>query len=310
MINKISSATIKRVLFFIGWIFIFYYLAKNYHAIVEYGWTVKPFYIVVCLFLLFLSSLVYVYKIFLLSRPVARISLTELLLSITKANFLKYIPGGVWNHIGIFVELNSHVLSRSVSANLVLINILLTVTSALAFTYRVLPVYIYLPLAMVGFSFFFILSKLLKKTRGKIKYKHFKKVINYLIKQPTVIFYSLLTSILYFILHGTAFAFFLLALTPNRASVTSITSIMHGYILSWLAGFLFLPAPAGIGVREFVLTRLIKALPSASVMVSISVLFRIFIILKDTLLFIFLTIFLKNYKMRTKQTKVIASETS
>ncbi|MBN1297721.1 hypothetical protein JXA80_13150, partial [bacterium] len=83
------------------------------------------------------------------------------------------------------------------------------------------------------------------------------------------------------ILQGIGFACALKALAP--IPFNSILPVIGGNALAWLAGFLVLVTPAGLGVREIMLTRILKSGFGSGPAAMAAVIARLFIVCSELL---------------------------
>jgi uncharacterized membrane protein YbhN (UPF0104 family) len=120
-------------------------------------------------------------------------------------------------------------------------------------------------------------SKLIKNQKLSFSY----------ISNKTAI-YIFLTNILFWAFSGLAFATFLQGINlVEYGNIFKLLYVKSAFIVASVLGLLFLPAPGGLGVREYILGFLMERVGILLALgVSISILFRLFIALRDILFFI------------------------
>lgn len=85
-----------------------------------------------------------------------------------------------------------------------------------------------------------------------------------------------------------AAAYFLLttvALSLLAGNLAAFGPLLPGVTLSWIAGYLVIGAPGGVGVRESVLAQMLPGVAGAAMVVTAAVTFRVSLILGEALLF-------------------------
>ena len=78
-----------------------------------------------------------------------------------------------------------------------------------------------------------------------------------------------------------AFGYLVLFNSLDNLSINNFNVIISGSLFSWLGGFLFLPAPSGIGVREYILTYLLENKEGLTEVFIIATLARALTIIND-----------------------------
>jgi len=85
---------------------------------------------------------------------------------------------------------------------------------------------------------------------------------------------------------GVIFVILLELVSPQSYSVSLFPALCGAYVIAWLAGFVIPGAPAGVGVREFVLLFLLKDLVSEADLLLAVVLGRAITVLGDLIFFL------------------------
>ena len=178
---------------------------------------------------------------------------------ITGSYLAKYIPGHVWVIGGRMYLCKKEGISEKISGTGVILEMIAVLLGALlvfilSFLFLVrhgLPEWIWylvIPVPFAAVLFFSpILPKILKLAADKILKKDLKLDI-----QKKYLLESLALFVLSSILQGLSFFFLIKSVYPmSYAYIPDIIGIYNG---SWAIGFLSFIAPAGLGIREGVLT--------------------------------------------------------
>ncbi|TYO96597.1 hypothetical protein LX24_01066 [Desulfallas thermosapovorans DSM 6562] len=101
--------------------------------------------------------------------------------------------------------------------------------------------------------------------------------------------------VVFLALSGTVFAIVLYLIVPTGSAINSVfTGICGAYVVSWLAGLVTPGAPAGAGVREFVLFAILHTVVSEADLLAAIVLGRSVTVVGDVVYYLIAVI------MRTK----------
>lgn len=217
-----------------------------------------------------------------------RLGLASYLATLSRTNLYRYIPGGIWNHAGLamLIKDQSHRTGKSVT-KLVVFNLFMNILAGLLFLAIVLP-FPYMPLYLLLYVVCLLLLNAFFRFVQLVWRLIFQRLPMHLPALSVAdLAKILLANILFWLLSGLSFLVFLRALGVDLFDgVYQELYIISSYIIAWVAGFLFLPAPGGLGVREFVLGYLLSRLNYVvAVGVSLSILHRLFIIVRDLMLF-------------------------
>lgn len=79
--------------------------------------------------------------------------------------------------------------------------------------------------------------------------------------------------------------FFFLIRAIYPLEITHIFSVSAAYTLAWIVGFIVLFAPAGLGVREGVLTLILSAIMPTPLAIAISFISRVWITVFEVIVF-------------------------
>ncbi|WP_169925931.1 lysylphosphatidylglycerol synthase domain-containing protein [Serinibacter salmoneus] len=196
----------------------------------------------------------------------------------------KYLPGGVWNIVAAAEMGADHEISRRRSVSAMAISLLLTVITGLMLACAVV---LWGPSELrERYGWIVVLLPLLLLTLSPWALNRVLAVVGQGSEGPamrvrlgTVITAGLLT-ILSWTLAGSQL--YLLATSMGlQADAPNYLLCLGGYALAWVVGFLFIVAPAGVGVREAALGLVLAgALPEGAI-VAVVLLSRVLLTLAD-----------------------------
>jgi hypothetical protein len=293
MVNWKRIKQLAQQLFvFIALGFVFLFLKKNWPEIVKAQLKPDFFYLslagIASLLSVFFAALAIRYTLLLDN---IRISLAKLLRIVGQTNMYRYIPGGVWNHAGLGVSIRDNsTLSIKSASKLVVLNVFLNVYVALFFLVFLLPLpysLLFLVMYLVSFLVLNVLFQLVNKLWAFVSPKQQMTLPKLSFKTLLNIF---LANVGFWIATGLTFAFFVrgISLLPSLSALKYLY-LVAAYNIAWACGFLFLPAPGGLGVREFVLGFFLSKVNLAlAVGVSVSVLHRLLLVIRDVLVYVVL----------------------
>jgi len=207
---------------------------------------------------------------------------------VCRTNLYRYIPGGIWNHAGLVMDLSkeAHITVRK-SSKLQLLNLVINIYVGLAFGVFVVPTSLAIPFILLYFLGLLLLRPLLKVLR-LIWNRLFTKQVDLPEIPNRVLLTIVLSNLGFWLFIGLSFVFFLKGINVFRSSNLFLDIYMaSSYVLAWLAGFLFIPAPNGLGIRELVMGFFLeRAQLSLTLGVSVSLLYRVFILIRDLLVYL------------------------
>jgi len=210
--------------------------------------------------------------------------------TVAKTNLYRYLPGGIWNHAGLALEAASDSgKSLKTTTKLQFLNIAFMVYVGLIFLFFVLPYPINLILLVALVIGLLSLNQLLTWLNRLWKSLKFKQELTFIKFEPKELANIFANNLLFWLFNGLSFVYFLKGIgLINEVGLVKQLYLGASYILAWIAGFLFLPAPAGLGVREAVLGYFLdEAGISLALGVSVSLLYRLFILIRDLGMFVF-----------------------
>jgi len=212
-----------------------------------------------------------------------------------KSNLYKYLPGNVFHYIGRNqIALDNEISHGGPVAATIAEMLLLTIAALIAaITFAgqhaikwsldnytahqvILFVVLIIMVLVVGVILFGVISKR-KMAVGKIEPANsirFTAAIKFLVMY-----------IIYFILNGVMFIILIHSL-GGELSNSLILPVIGMYTLSWMIGFITPGAPAGLGIREAIMSALLFGVVEAEVVIGAVVVYRIITILGDVVAYI------------------------
>jgi len=212
-----------------------------------------------------------------------------------KSNLYKYLPGNIFHYIGRNqIALDNEISHGGPIAATIAEMLLLTIAAlitAIVFAgqhaikwsldnYSARQVIIFVGLIVmvlaVGVILFSVISKR-KMADGKIK------PANRIRFTAAIIF--IVMYIIFFILNGVMFIVLLQSIGAALSNGL-IFPVIGMYTLSWMIGFITPGAPAGLGIREAIMSALLFGVVEVEVVISAVVVYRIITILGDVVAYI------------------------
>jgi uncharacterized membrane protein YbhN (UPF0104 family) len=198
----------------------------------------------------------------------------------------KYIPGSIWHFAARINSYKENALSNKITAQVMVIENIWMVTGATAFGVFMISI----QHAMTGITFFsnfslpewiwtllpwltiilwvaglMILDNRYPVNNGKFSIRH-------------ILILILVQTGIWAFLGGSYYLLFL------NVGIQNLFLILGGYALSWIAGYVVIFAPGGIGVREFVQVALFSSIVPAEQVVIISLMHRMLYTIVEVLL--------------------------
>ena len=158
----------------------------------------------------------------------------------------KYAPGNIFQFVGrqalgVAVGISGKVLAKSA-----ILEIALLITSGSIFAGLAVPLLVPASAGIDGVLIFASLYTL-------------AAIAIYAWKGPQLVLaFSL--QVLFFAVSGLVFVFVLNLVHPGSVGLSTACAVAGAFVMSWLGGFLTPGAPAGLGVREFMLTVMLGAM--------------------------------------------------
>jgi uncharacterized membrane protein YbhN (UPF0104 family) len=208
---------------------------------------------------------------------------------ISLSQVAKYIPGGIWFTLGRVylakdMKLKAEIIALSVVIETVLtflVCILLFLLSIVfseqhtpAHSLFVIPIFI---------IFLIILQPSILNKLINFALKIFKRPAIHLSMSYT----QLLTLSLYFLgfLIAQLIGFYFLINSIYPLAISKMFELITAYTVSWMAGFIVIFAPSGLGVREGVMTLLLSPILPTPLAIAISFIARVWMIVFEIVIF-------------------------
>lgn len=232
-----------------------------------------------------------------------KLSLKNGLLIFFKAQISKYIPGTIWSYIGRIYMAKKQKIPKTITfISLILEAVFLVSTSAMMSFLVLLPYLgqrvfshylVYFIIATIPILslhprvlnfLIYIISKVLKKRKTDIRIRY----------------YDLLEIFGIYVLRGIFLGVGFIAFSNAIYPISFVNwPLLFGIsILSWLAGYLFVIAPGGMGVKEAVIAFLLKPVMPTGIAIIIALGSRIWLILGETTAFGLATLYKKYPKKK------------
>ncbi len=287
-IFKLFLRTLQVVFVFLLLFYVVSPLWKSASAFKDTFMTLKPLSLVAGIIILSLVIICYpfLWK-FILGSLGYGIKSRTAVISWIYSNIGKYMPGKVWQFIG------RTALTKKVKPEITLFTVFLEVAisfsaAVMVFFLRFMVVKNMPILWLVYAAFLFLILLLVQHPKvvsfvlrifAKLRRQEFcVSSMKLSIKNSIMLFFA------YFVLWVfTGFSFWIM-IQGSKINVGLLDAVTT-YPISWILGYLFLIAPAGLGVREGVLMSLLKGIYPETVASAYSVLTRIALVTSDFLLF-------------------------
>lgn len=287
-IKKIWFKIVQIILLFLIAFFIGQLIYKNWREITKYDWSLNFHYLAFTFSLLLIQLAphsVAWQRLVLLTGE--KLSIKASLRIIVLSAIGRYLPGGIWDHVGKFAlakreyGLEGKRAFLSVVLHIVLVVLTAFVTfllSLLLFSeYQSLKFLPYCSvLVPLGFVVIYppLLEKLINIILPRLGKQRLELPFTYLeILKSTFWFF------LSWIVIGSALFCLIYAFSPIRISLLPV--VIGIYAISWAVGFLTPIAPNGAGVREASLILLLGAVIPLPVAIVSALSFRLLIITRD-----------------------------
>lgn len=290
IISKLFSFLIIIVIFF----FLGKQFYKNWGQLSQYQWQINGFIMVVSFMVIFL---VYILVAFGLKLTLyflgKRISVQDSFRINYLSNIGKYVPGNIWSIAGYVYIADKMGFSKK---TMLISKILFAIIQTIAGCVLLIVINLFFPEVISSFLFnriitivFIVLLTLpllypviLERIVNFFLIKMAKKKISLRFKKSNLLVLMLLSTVIW-ISYGMWFWIFIRAIYP--VPIINLVAFIAIFFLSWFSGFLVFVVPGGLGVREGVMTILLKPLMPLPVAIVIPLLLRIATIIADLLSF-------------------------
>lgn len=220
----------------------------------------------------------------------------------------KYIPGKVWFTLGRIYLAKRHGIPESKSAVSALMEIgfaLLTALILFALTILLLPrgqapVQVYLTFILVPLCLLVIYPPVLRRIVNFILRRLRQPVIDIRLSFGRI---AALVGLYLSMWLAQGIGFFVLINSFYRLSFAQLPVVVGGYSLAWILGFLVLISPAGLGIREGILTFALRLIMPEPVAIIAALLGRVWITVAEVLAAGIMTFFLSGMGQNSQSRK-------
>uniref|UniRef100_A0A7V0Z630 Flippase-like domain-containing protein n=1 Tax=candidate division WOR-3 bacterium TaxID=2052148 RepID=A0A7V0Z630_UNCW3 len=296
LINHVTTI-FKKIIFWIIIVIIFFFLGKN----LIQTWQEIPFEKLKFNFLFVIISFIPIFLNFLYGAYLWQKILSNLgekisfkySLSITGVSILgKYLPGKIWYAAGrvyfikkLGVKEEKGFLSMALETGLLLLSsLIIFILSPFIYNFTTLRSYIFLAIILTIIFVIalhpFFADKIIKTICGILRRPFVELRYSY----ASMLFLTLLYGIAW-IIYGIGFFFLINSFYP--ISYNKFIDLTSVFAISWNLGFIALFAPAGLGIREGILTLLLSLYFPKPVAIIISLLSRLWITIAEILFALF-----------------------
>jgi uncharacterized membrane protein YbhN (UPF0104 family) len=285
---------------------IFYFLirslVRNWHQIPFASLHFRPAYLFISYIFLLLTFLIFVKAWQAIIRCLrSDIAFPNAFWVMAASQTAKYVPGGVWFALGrVYLAKNKELSPETIGVSVI-------IETGLTFLVGILLFFLALSLSrpenIVNYLllipvFFFFLLVLYPPVLNRLVNLGLK-----IIKRPAIRFelsYRQLLGIAFYFLGlwlAQIIGYFLLINSIYPIPIGRFPSLTAIYIISWMAGFIVILAPGGLGVREGTMSLLLSALVPSALAIGISFISRVWITIFEIVIFF---IGLSIYRMKIK----------
>lgn len=302
-IKKLFTVMLVSAIF----IFLLSNIYKNWQIIIDYNWRFNPQNIILLLVFLVPVYLVNGLSWYLVNKSLGtEISYLKSLKVLMLGNFARFIPGGIWQYAGKIYFAKKEGVDSSKTSLAILTETLFTLISGVMIIF-IIGIFWKLPVQEGNFAliifmsalltavillfgnkkFVDLLSRLLQKLGGKKKIIPLNLSVNWI--PILLISYSL-----QFFVDGTVLYF--LSQNATNISLELYPLFIAIFAIAWLAGFITIFAPSGLGVQEVTLAALLSGYMPFAVASLIAIVFRLLLLISEILLISI--IFIKDRKFK------------
>jgi len=242
--------------------FMLYYLASNWNELRSYSWNINWLYLIISSFMLYLAFIaaIYVFQSIFNNIAGAKLTFAQMYGIFNIANIGRYLPGKVWNILGIYVLAQEYGVNKKQTTLAVAIS---EVTFKGVGAFFGLGYFFFSPLLdqyligivlVLAIAFIMIHPQILGRLMnfGLRLIKKGEIEINF--TYTGILKHFALYSVVWIIL-SSAFYLFVSSLTSlEGVNTIQFLTIMP---LCWIVGYIMIFAPGGIGVREGMLVLLL-----------------------------------------------------
>jgi uncharacterized membrane protein YbhN (UPF0104 family) len=217
------------------------------------------------------------------------ITFTQSCWMIATTQIAKYIPGRVWYMVGrVYVGKKEKMSGESLAVSMIMDTCLLIISVGSIFLISTIIAgnYSFTNLLICSIPLLIAFIILIPRILSWI-IKHCLRILKKPMVELTLSYLqNLKLSIWFFILwFAQIIGFYFLINAIYTVSLSEIFTLAAAYALSWLAGFVVIFAPGGLGVREGMMTLLLSSILPTSLAIAISFIARVWITIFEIFIF-------------------------
>ncbi|MFA6006030.1 MAG: hypothetical protein WC775_06150 [Patescibacteria group bacterium] len=275
----------KIVFFVIAWVFVGIFLYKNWFSLTALLSVRNWFYFVLSfLFLLPAYYALYLARKNLINAFHMKIPEHRQWSIFAHSMITRYIPGGIWNHVDSALQMREHGAPVKQTGKLVFLELYWRTV----FGYIFFGIIIFTSDAarslfgVFGYVLFLISLVIIGVVTVGVGYIKPRFRLN----SWRVLGEQSIFELFYYVFTGLSFVFLVAAFQNFNFSLLSIYYVIAASAIGWIAGFLFLPAPSGLGIREVVMAYFLSGIgPIFAVGFSLVLLSRIVMLVRDVAIY-------------------------
>jgi hypothetical protein len=277
----LNLKTVVKILFLsIALSFMGYYLHKNWSTLQQYEWKFDILLFLLSLVILWIGISISIYLLKIILKKIAgfNIEYFQIFKIFNISSMGRYIPGKLWSIVGFFYLTDQYGISKKQTTLAIIVNEVSNKGSALllGLCYFIFSSALqkYLPIMAILLAFTLVI----------IHPRILNNIINFglrlLKKQPIEINFSYSTIFTFFLLYIIvwvicSFAFYIMVNSITKIGSINYLKFFTIFPFCWVAGYLVIFSPGGLGVREGIMIIMLSEFLSPEVALVIAVFQRI-----------------------------------
>ena len=271
-------------------------LKRNWAALQNFKLVINTYYLVIALSLCILSSLLetYIWEITINRYLVQRqLSFPRSIAIVNGSSLLKYLPGRIWMYTAQLSLLKKYDISKSKILYVNLICIIGSITVSLYFGFIYLGLYtdlinhnlfIFSMLILILFNILYVkFNDKLMNIMIALVNKYFNKNIQPMPSSTSMLINIQVMYVFSWLLAAVAGYYLVKGIGLTTSSMT-IFSLLASMSLSWVAGYLAVVTPGGLGVREGVMLLMLNHVVDVQTVLLFPIVSRILLLLAEAFL--------------------------
>lgn len=268
--------TVKVLFFVVAWVYISVFIYTNFLTLKNVFKVDNWLYFYLSILCLFPAYFGMYFARFGLTKAFGMtISLRKQFYIFSHNMIMRYIPGGVWNQLDATVMLkDASKYSFIRSGKLVILEMY----------WRVIFGYVFFGIILFEKNpQWFIASFVVIAVGTYVASRRYPAIYLYSVR---ALFEQGLSNLLFYAASGVSFVFLFASFQPFIQTVANVYYIAAAFGLSWIGGFLFIPAPSGLGMRETIMAILMSKIGTIfTIGFSLVLLNRFLVLLRDVGMF-------------------------